>query len=93
MQLPSLFSFYIIHFLLVQFPGYTILGVLYLESGFSQGIANLVAGSPVLGRLCLGTEVENHVHYLALSLFTSIIVGSLLTLQAEKVEGEEMHGV
>ena len=78
MQLPSLFSFYIIHFLLVQFPGNTIFGVLYLEACFSQGIANLVAGSPILISLCLGTQVENHIHYLAISLFTGIIVGSLL---------------
>ena len=79
--------------LFVQFPGNTIFGVLYLEAGFSQGIANLVAGSPILICLSLGTQVENHIYDLAISLFTSIIVGSLLALQTEQVEGEEMHGV
>ena len=38
----------------VEFPGDTILGVLNLKTSGTEGIAYLVAGSPVLGGLGLG---------------------------------------
>ena len=89
----TIWSKHFLQFLFIQFPGYTILGVLHLETCLSKGIANLVAGSPVFVSLGLGTQVEHHVDNLAVSFLTGIVVGSLLALQSQKVEGEKTHGV
>ena len=81
--------------LLIQLPGDTVLGVLYFEAGSGEGIANLVAGSPVLGSLGLGAQVEYHIDDLAISLLAGFATCSLplapCSLQSEDVLGKEVH--
>ena len=80
----------------VEFPGHTVLGVLDLEAGGSELVADFVAGGPVLVSLGLGTEGEHHVDNLAEGFLAGGAGSGGRTtrcggLQAEDVESEEVH--
>ena len=62
-----------------EFPGHAILGVVDLESGFGERVANLVGGGPILGFLGLLAHLEHHVDNLSVGLLAGFVVCLLYT--------------
>ena len=66
----------------VELPSGTVLGVFDLKANLSEGVADFIAGSPVLVALSLATDVKQEVYGLRVSLF-ALIAAAFLRLHTE----------